>query len=101
MRQSLCVQCSNIISLSFTVGADFPTDTILFTISPGSLNVEISIPIFDDNIAEDSEQYFVGVLAFEGDYPGATLGQSVVLLGIFDNDGICISYNTPWWSIHA
>ena len=75
-------------SFSFTAGADFPTDTILFTIPPGSVNVEISIPIFDDDIAEDSEQYFVGVLAFEGDYPGAILGRSVVLLGIFNNDGI-------------
>ena len=50
--------------------------------------MEISIPIFDDDIAEDSEQYFVGVLVFEGDYPGAILGRSVVLLGIFDNNGI-------------
>ena len=50
--------------------------------------MHISVPIFDDDIAEDAEQYFVCVLAFEGDYPGAILGRSAVLLGIFDNDGI-------------
>ena len=81
------------LSLSRTAGVDFPTDIILFTILPGNGSVEISIPIFDDNIAEDFDQYFVGVLAFEEDYPGATLGRSIVLLGILDNDGIICVFN--------
>ena len=93
----VCVQLASSLSLSPTAGVDFPTDTILFTIPPGNESVKISIPLFDDNIAEDSDQYFVGVLAFEGDYPGATLGRSIVLLGILDNDGIICVFNFSFY----
>ena len=45
------------------------------------------MPIFDDNIAENTNQYFIGVLAISGDSAGAVLGETdSVLLGIVDDE---------------
>ena len=55
-------------------------------IPPGDSSFLVSIPITDDIIAEDSEQ-FIAVLSFTGDSTGAVLGTSAILLSIFDDDG--------------
>ena len=46
----------------------------------------VSVPINDDNIAEDSEQCFIGILRFQGFDAGATLGTDVTQLGILDDE---------------
>ena len=61
-------------------------DVIQFTIPPGDGPTVISVPIFDDVIAEDSDQYFIGVLSFSGSPTGAVLGRDAILMGIQDND---------------
>ena len=59
---------------------------IQFTIPPGDGPTVIAVPIIDDVIAEDSNQYFIGVLRFSGNATGAVLGRDAILLGIQDND---------------
>ena len=61
-------------------------DVIQFTIPPGDGPTVISVPIFDDVIDEDSDQYVIGVLRFSGNPTGAVLGRDAILMGIQDND---------------
>ena len=67
-------------------GADYVPDVIQFTLPPGDDPTVIAVPIIDDVIAEDSNQYFIGVLGFSGNPTGAVLGRDAILLGIQDND---------------
>lgn len=65
---------------------DYPTDPIVFTIPPGIGPFTVEVPITDDDIDEDMEEYFIGVLSFTGDSTGAILGESIILLTIIDDD---------------
>ena len=61
-------------------------DVIQFTIPPGDGPTVIPVLIIDDVIAEDSDQYFIGVLSFSGNPTGAVLGRDAILMGIQDNE---------------
>ncbi|CAI8040262.1 hypothetical protein GBAR_LOCUS22443, partial [Geodia barretti] len=73
-------------------GADYVPDVIPFTIPPGDGPTIIPVPIIDDVIAEDSDQYFIGVLSFSGNPTGAVLGRDAILLGIQENDQATIGF---------
>ncbi|CAI8052754.1 hypothetical protein GBAR_LOCUS28872 [Geodia barretti] len=75
-----------------TPGADYVPDVIQFTVPPGDGPTVIAVPIIDDVIAEDSNQYFIGVLGFSGNPTGAVLGRDAILLGIQDNDQATIRF---------
>jgi hypothetical protein len=75
-----------------TPGADYVPDVIQFTIPPGDGPTVIPVPIIDDVIAEDSDQYFIGVLGFSGSPTGAVLGRDAILMGIQDNDQATIRF---------
>ena len=59
---------------------------IRFTVPAGSGSVVTQIPITEDKIAENFDQYFIAVLAFDGDSTGAVLGTSVALMSITDDE---------------
>ena len=57
----------------------------------GNGPIDIPIPIVDDEIKENIDQYFIGVLAISGDSTGAQLGaRNTILLQITDNESKCI-----------
>ena len=59
----------------------------------GNGPTEVPIPIVDDEIKENSEQYFVGVLGISGDSTGAQIGAiNTTLLIIVDDEGKCTRF---------
>ena len=68
-----------------SAGADYPTDVLTIPVAPGSGTIDIQVPIFDDNIAEN-DQYFIGVLAISGDSAGAEIGETDSVLLRIDDD---------------
>ena len=67
-------------------GADYVTDPVIITIPAGSGNVPAQLTIINDDIAEETKQYFIGILSFIGDSTGAVLGQSISLLSVVDDE---------------
>ena len=75
------------LSQSPPAGEDYDPDVIQFTIPPGSGDTVISVTIIDDRIAENPEQFFIGVLNFvREDPPGASLGRNTAVLNIVENE---------------
>ena len=63
-------------------------DPVTVIVPPGDgASILVQLPIIDDVIAEEREQFFVGVLSFAGDSNGATLGRTATKLIITDDDG--------------
>ena len=79
--------CTNILYLA---EEDYPTDPIHFTIPPGIGTFIVEVPVTDDDIDENTEEYFLGVLSFTEDSTGAVLGESVILLTIIDDDSMYV-----------
>ena len=79
--------------LKMTMAVIAPVTVI---VPPGNVaNILVQLPIIDDAgvIAEEREQFFVGVLSFAGDSNGATLGRNATKLIITDDDGkICLTH---------
>ena len=72
----------NVLFLS--AGTDYLPDEIQFTIPPGDGPIIVPVPIIDDAIAEDPNQFLIAVLNVPRE---ATLGKThVILLVILDDD---------------
>ena len=75
----------------YTAGEDYIADVITVEVPAGNGPTEVPIPIVDDQIKENFEQYFVGVLGISGDSIGARIGgKNTTLLIIADNESKCI-----------
>ena len=76
--------------ITYTAGEDYITDVITVEVPAGNGPTEVLIPIVDDEIKENLEQYFVGVLGISGDSMGAQIGgKNTTLLIIVDNESKC------------
>ena len=74
-----------------TAGDDYITDIIRVVVPAGYGPTEVPIPIIDDEIKENLEQYFVGVLGISGDSIGAQIGtRNTTLLIIIDDESKCM-----------
>jgi hypothetical protein len=82
-----------------TPGIDYNTAVILFEIPAGSGSVFVDVPIIDDDMAENTEQYFIGVLEISGISAGATLGRTAILLSITDDDDATIGFSSLMASV--
>ena len=84
---------SKILILKFTcinhtlAGVDFSSENITVTIPPGDDGVVIQFQVFDDQIQENSEENFIGLLHFSGSSTGAVIGRNAIRLIIKDDDG--------------
>ena len=59
----------------------------------GNGPTEVPIPIVDDEIKENFEQYFVGVLDISGNFTGAQIGaNNTILLIIEDDESKCTRF---------
>ena len=67
-------------------GVDFGGDNITFTITPGDSGFVVQFQVFDDQIQENSEENFIGLLHFSGNSTGAVIGRNAIRLVIEDND---------------
>lgn len=57
----------------------------------GNGSTGVSLPIVDDEIKENLEQYFVGFLGFSRDLTGAQIGErNTTLLIITDDERKCV-----------
>ena len=74
----------------------------------GNGPTEVPMPILNDDIKENKEQYFVGVLGISGDSTGAEIGDiNTTLLIIADDEGKCTRFGlrmeaeeaNPLWMI--
>ena len=75
---------------TYTAGEDYITDVITVEVPAGNGPTEVPIPIVDDEIKENFEQYFVGVLGIIGDSMGAQIGAiNTTLLNITDDESKC------------
>ena len=73
-----------------TAGEDYITDVITVVVPAGNGPTEVLIPIIDDEIKENLEQYFVGVLGISGDSIGTRIGaNNTILLVIEDDESKC------------
>ena len=69
---------------------DYITDVTTVVVPAGNGPTEAPIPILDDEIKENFEQYFVGVLSISGDSAGAQIGATnATLLIIVDDESKC------------
>ena len=85
------MNCTHIV-ISHTAGEDYNTDIVKVVVPAGNGPTEIHIPIVDDKIKENLEQYFVGVLGISGDSTGAQIGtRNTTLLIITDDESKCVS----------
>ena len=74
--------------ITHTAGEDYITDVVTVEVPAGNGPTEVPIPIRDDEIKENKEQYFVGVLGISGDSTGAQIGAiNITLLIIVDDEG--------------
>ena len=65
---------------------DYSTEVVSFTVLPGTGPTIVQLGIVDDDIQENTEQYFGGSRDFSGDSTGAALGISNTLMTIIDDD---------------
>ena len=79
--------------ITHTAGEDYITDVITVEVPAGIGPTVVPIPIVDDKIKENSEQYFVGVLDISGDSMGAQIGAiNTTLLIITDDESKCTRF---------
>ena len=79
--------------ITYTAGEDYITDVITVVVPAGNGPTEVPIPIVDDEIKENFEQYFVGVLGISGDSTGAQIGaNNTILLIIEDDESKCTRF---------
>ena len=78
---------------TYTAGEDYITDVITVEVPAGNGPTEVPIPIVDDEIKENFEQYFVGVLDISGNSTGAQIGaKNTILLNITDDESKCTRF---------
>ena len=76
-----------------TAGEDYITDVITVVVPAGKGPTDVSIPIVDDKIKENFEQYFVGVLDISGNSTEAQIGaNNTILLIIEDDESKCTRF---------
>ena len=87
--------------ITYTAGKDYITDVVTVEVPAGNGPTEVPIPIVDDEIRENIEQYFVGVLGISGNSRGAQIGDiNTTLLIIVDDEGkYKVWFERGWGSI--
>ena len=77
--------------ITHTACEDYSIDVVTVEVPAGNGPTEVPIPIVNDKIKENLEQYFVGVLGISGDSTGAQIGDiNTTLLIIADDESECI-----------
>ena len=74
------------LHIRHTAGDDYSTEVVSFTVPPGMGPITVQLDIVNDDIQENTEQYFGGSLEFSGNSTGAALGISNALMTIIDDD---------------
>ena len=86
-----CIQCHFSITCIYTAGSDFTSSPTVVTFLPGETSAQVQVPITDDSILEDTENFSATLSTTDSNI---VFGDDTAFVTILDNNGKCLGLYT-------